>query len=160
MVFLFRKVAQPVLRPLRSDRADQCAALHAACFAHSWSSQEFEALLSNAAVSGEAAVDPFSDELRGFVLTRLAVDEAEILTIAVDAALRRRGVGRALLAGHMSRLLSQGARTLFLEVERENAAAIALYAKFGFQEVGRRRGYYRKSDGTAATALVLRRDLL
>lgn len=160
MAFLFRKVAQPVLRPLRSDRADQCAALHATCFAHSWSSQEFETLLSNAAVSGGAAVDPTSDDLRGFILTRLAADEAEILTIAVDGALRRRGVGRALLADHISRLPQLGARMLFLEVERENAAAVALYAKFGFREVGQRRGYYRKSDGAAATALVLRRDLV
>ena len=159
MVFLFRKAAQPALRPLRSDRADQCAALHATCFAHSWSSQEFETLLSNAAVSGEAAVDPMSDALRGFVLTRLAADEAEILTIAVDGALRRRGVGRALLASHMARLPALGARMLFLEVEAENAAALALYRKFGFHEVGQRRGYYRKGDGTTATALVLRRDL-
>jgi ribosomal-protein-alanine N-acetyltransferase len=160
MVFPFRKPAQPVLRRLRSDRAEQCALLHAASFAHSWSAQEFETLLSATAVSGEAAVDPASDDLRGFVLTRVAADEAEILTIAVDGALRRRGVGRALLADHMSRLPRLGARTLFLEVERENAAAIALYASFGFCEVGRRRGYYRKSDGTAATALVLRRDLV
>ena len=160
MVFLFRKAAQPVLRPLRSDRADQCAALHAAAFAHSWSAEEFEALLANTNVAGEAAVDPASGDLRGFVLTRLAADEAEILTIAVDGALRRRGVGRALLAAHLSRLPSLGAKKLFLEVERENAAAIALYAKFGFREVGQRQGYYRKSGGAAATALVLRRDLL
>jgi ribosomal-protein-alanine N-acetyltransferase len=160
MVFSFRKVAQPVLRPLQSDHADQCAALHAACFAHSWSAQEFETLLASAAVSGEAAVDPASDDLRGFILTRRAADEAEILTIAVDVALRRRGVGRALLANHLSRLPMLGAKKLFLEVEQENAAAIALYARFGFREVGQRPGYYRKNDGTAATALVLRRDLL
>lgn len=156
----FRKAAQPVLRPLRNDRAGQCAALHATAFAHPWSAREFETLLSAANVSGEAAVDPASGALRGFVLTRIAADEAEILTIAVDGALRRRGVGRALLAAHMARLPSLGAKTLFLEVERENAAALALYAKFGFREVGQRKGYYRKSDGTAATALVLRRDLL
>jgi [ribosomal protein S18]-alanine N-acetyltransferase len=159
MAFSFLKPAQPVLRPLRSERAEQCALLHAACFAHSWSAQEFETLLSNSAVCGEAAVDPKSDALRGFVLTRLAADEAEILTIAVDNALRRRGVGRSLLAGHMSRLPGLGARALFLEVERENAPAIALYAKFGFREVGRRPGYYRVGDGSKATALVLRRDL-
>jgi ribosomal-protein-alanine N-acetyltransferase len=159
MAFSFLKPAKPVLRPLRSERAEQCATLHAACFAHSWSAQEFETLLSNSAVSGEAAVDPKTDALRGFVLTRLAADEAEILTIAVESALRRRGVGRLLLAGHMSRLPALGARALFLEVERENAAAIALYAKFGFREVGRRPGYYRKAGGSNATALVLRRDL-
>jgi [ribosomal protein S18]-alanine N-acetyltransferase len=160
MVFSFRKVALPVLRPLLSDHADQCAVLHAACFAHSWSAQEFETLLSSAAVCGEAAVDPASDHLRGFILTRRAADEAEILTVAVDVALRRRGVGRALLADHLSRLPTLGVKKLFLEVEQENAAAIALYARFGFREVGQRPGYYRKNDGTAATALVLRRDLL
>ncbi|HLW90717.1 MAG TPA: ribosomal protein S18-alanine N-acetyltransferase [Roseiarcus sp.] len=156
----FRKPVQPVLRPLRSERAEQCAALHAACFAHSWSAPEFETLLSNAAVSGEAAVDPKTDDLRGFILTRLAADEAEILTIAVDGAFRRRGVGRSLLSSHMSRLPSAGARALFLEVERDNAAAIALYARFGFREVGQRPGYYRKRDGSAAAALILRRDLI
>ena len=159
MVFPFRKLAQPILRPLRSDRAEPCAALHAVCFAHSWSAEEFETLLSNAASFGEAAVDPVSDELRGFALSRLAADEAEILTIAVHYSLRGRGVGRALLKNNMSRLAAAGAEKLFLEVERENAAALALYAKFGFREVGQRRGYYRKSDGSAATALVLRRDL-
>jgi len=159
MVFPFRKAAQPVLRPLRSDRAAECAALHAAAFAHAWSAEEFETLLSAANVAGDAAVDPASGNLRGFVLTRFAADEAEILTIAVETALRRRGVARTLLAAHMARLPGLGARRLFLEVERENAAALALYGKFGFREVGQRKGYYRKKDGTAATALVLRRDL-
>jgi [ribosomal protein S18]-alanine N-acetyltransferase len=159
MVFPFRKLAQPVLGLLGSDRAEQCAHLHAACFAHSWSAQDFESLLSNAAVAGEAAIDPTNNALRGFLLTRMAADEAEILTLAVDGAVRRRGVGQSMLISHLSRLPALVATKLFLEVERENAAAVSLYLKYGFREVGQRRGYYPKRDGAAATALVLRRDL-
>jgi ribosomal-protein-alanine N-acetyltransferase len=48
---------------------------------------------------------------------------------------------------------------MFLEVDRANAAAVALYARFGFLEAGQRAGYYRRPDGKPATALVMRRDL-
>ena len=54
----------------------------------------------------------------------------------------------------ISRLRQARARSLFLEVEQTNLAAIALYARLGFREVGQRQGYYRKQDGSAATALV------
>jgi ribosomal-protein-alanine N-acetyltransferase len=48
---------------------------------------------------------------------------------------------------------------LFLEVEDSNAPALALYERQGFREVARREAYYRKADGSAATALVMRVDL-
>ena len=86
------------MRALRSDRAEQCAAIHAASFAHPWSSAEFEALLSSKTTLGGAAIDAAHDELRGFALSRIAADEAEILTIAVHGAFRNRGIGRALLS--------------------------------------------------------------
>jgi [ribosomal protein S18]-alanine N-acetyltransferase len=159
MLFPFRKLKAPVLRALRSDRAEQCAAIHAASFAHSWSSDEFEALLSSKSVLGAAAVDPSSNELRGFALARIAADEAEILTIAVHGAFRNRGIGRALLTDSLSRLAAAHVQSLFLEVERTNLAAIALYNRVGFREVGQRRGYYQKPGGSAATALVLKKDL-
>jgi ribosomal-protein-alanine N-acetyltransferase len=157
--FPFRKPKAPVVRALRSDRAEQCAAIHAASFAHPWSSDEFEALLSRKSVLGGAAIDATLDELRGFALARIAADEAEILTIAVHSAFRNRGIGRALMSDSLSRLAAAHVQSLFLEVERSNLPAIALYNRMGFREVGQRRGYYQKPDGSTATALVLKKNL-
>lgn len=92
---------------------------------------------------------------RGFVLARVAGGEAEILTLAVTPASRRRGCGGALMAGALAGALARGASVLFLEVAEPNGPALALYRSLGFTEVGRRRRYY--ADG--ADALVLRRDL-
>ena len=160
MLFGFRRPVPPVIRALRSDRAEACAAIHAASFGHPWSPAEFEALLTSRATIGAAAIDAASDELRGFALSRLAADAAEILTIAVHGGVRNRGIGRALMTDILWRLAALRAQSLFLEVEEGNSAAIALYLRLGFREVGRRRGYYRKLEGSAATALVLRKDLL
>ena len=159
MPFSFRRHNPPVLRALRSDRAESCAAIHAESFAHSWSPAEFEALLSSKTTIGAAAVDATNDDLRGFALSRLAADEAEVLTIAVHKTYRGRGIGRALMIDTVSRLAASHVRSLFLEVEQTNRAAIALYSRMGFREVGQRRGYYQKQRESAATALVLRKDL-
>ena len=159
MLLPFRKSSPPVLRALRSDKAEQCAALHAASFAHGWPTAEFEALLASKSTTGAAAVDGASDELRGFALSRIAADEAEILTVAVQAAFRNRGIGRALMTDMLARLTAAHVRSLFLEVEGANRPAIALYTRLGFREVGRRSGYYRKPDGATEAALVLRKDL-
>jgi ribosomal-protein-alanine N-acetyltransferase len=159
MLFPFRNPKPAVIRALRSDRAEPCAAIHAAAFAHPWSAAEFETLLSSKTTIGAAAINAANDELRGFALSRFAADEAEILTIAVHGAYRNRGVGRALMIDTLSRLATAHVRSLFLEVERTNRAAIALYSRLGFREVGQRRGYYPKQDGSTATALVLRKDL-
>ncbi len=92
---------------------------------------------------------------QGFVLARVAADEAEILTLAVVPAARRAGHGGALLGAATAGALARGAGAMFLEVSERNAAARALYAAAGFEEAGRRRRYY--SDGS--DALVLRRVL-
>ncbi|MGX9966386.1 GNAT family N-acetyltransferase [Roseomonas sp. F4] len=92
---------------------------------------------------------------QGFVLARVAADEAEILTLAVVPAARRAGLGAALLAEAMAGAVLRGARAMFLEVSAGNVAARSLYAAAGFAEVGRRQRYY--PDGS--DALVLRRDL-
>src|SRR5580693_7524914 len=159
MIFGLRRSPPPVIRLLRPDRAQGCARVHAEGFAHPWSSDEMRALITSSATVGAAALDPVSGRLLGFVLSRLAADEAEILTIAVDAAHHSRGVGRALLSENLRQAANAGAKAMFLEVGKDNAPALALYHRFGFVKVGQRAGYYRRTDGTRATAVVMRKSL-
>jgi ribosomal-protein-alanine N-acetyltransferase len=91
----------------------------------------------------------------GMILGRVAADEAEILTLAVEPGQRRLGVGSALLGAAMKQAARLGAACMFLEVAVTNNAARALYAAHGFVEAGLRRRYY--SDGT--DALILRSTL-
>jgi len=159
MIFRLRRTTPSTIRALRVDRAEECAAIHRSAFAHPWSAGEIATLLASASTLGSAALNPATGRMRGFAISRLAADEAEILTIAVDRTWRGRGVGRDLLREHLSRATLSGARAMFLEVDHANAPAIALYVGFGFVKVGRREGYYRGPDGKPATALVMRKDL-
>lgn len=91
----------------------------------------------------------------GFVLMRVAADEAEILTLAVLPAARRQGVATRLMQACLTEAARNGAAAMFLEVSDSNEAAQALYARLGFRRVGLRRAYYPNGSD----ALVLRCDL-
>ena len=91
----------------------------------------------------------------GFALSRIAEDEAEVLSIAVAAERRGSGGGGVLLARHLGRLQGMGVRRVVLEVDEDNASAIALYRRFGFVQVGKRKAYYVTKDGRRATAKVM-----
>jgi ribosomal-protein-alanine N-acetyltransferase len=156
---LFR-LGQPALaapRALRPSDGAACAVLHQASFAHPWSPAEFEALLTDPACFGEAI--EAKSRLAGFILSRRAHDEAEILTIVVDSRLRQRHCGQRLLTAHLSRLSALGVIKLFLEVDEGNEAALALYRRLGFTQLGMRKGYYIKKDGRRANALIMGRPL-
>lgn len=92
------------------------------------------------------------DEAAGFTLTRAVLDEEELLLIAVDPALRGKGLGAALLEQFIGDARARGSRRLFLEMRRGNPAA-ALYEAYGFRAVGVRPAYYRGQDGTRIDAL-------
>lgn len=91
----------------------------------------------------------------GMILARTIADEAEILTLAVDPAVRRTGIGGTLLRQALATARLHGAVAMFLEVAFANTAARALYADTGFVQVGCRPGYYPEGGD----ALVLRRSL-
>jgi ribosomal-protein-alanine N-acetyltransferase len=91
--------------------------------------------------------------------SRIAADQAEILSIAVAPSHRGMGLARRMLGVHLRRLAAYGVGSVFLEVDEHNVPARRLYAGFGFSQVGRRNSYYATADGAAA-ALVLRRDLV
>lgn len=146
------------VRPARSGDAHALARLHAEGFERGWSAGEFEQLLSDRSVLGLVCAGGLGAPA-GFVLARIAADEAEILSIVVARSSRRQGVGAALLTHLLSSLAQHRVAALFLEVEEENAAAIALYRHFGFGEVGKRKSYYKRADGSSPAALVMRRSL-
>lgn len=148
---------EPALSEASPRDAAAIAALHAASFRRGWSEQEVEGLLLERAVIAHRAV--LGGRLAGFIMSRLAADEAEILSVAVAARQRGRGLARQLLHLHLRRLAGLHARAVFLEVDEHNKAAIRLYDRAGFREVARRPNYYPGAEGRPAAALVLRRDL-
>jgi [ribosomal protein S18]-alanine N-acetyltransferase len=139
-----------VLFDAASDTAP-LAALHAASFALPWDATAITALLGN---PGTFAFH----HPNGFVMARIAGDEAEILTLAVDPGTRGKGLGRALLQAAINKAQLMGAQTMFLEVGADNPHALALYAGLGFAKVGTRKAYYSALSGST-DALVLRLSL-
>ena len=137
------------------------AVLHGEAFApvgeRGWTRQEIAELLAAPGVAGVAL--RAGHHAVGIALYRFVADEAELLTIAVRPALQRRGAGRRLLAAVIVQARDAGARVLFLEVAADNQAARRLYESAGFQPVGKRAAYYRRDDGMAADALVMRLTL-
>ncbi len=147
----------PALAEASSRDAAAIAALHGQSFRRGWSEQEIEGLLTDRQVIAHRATT--GTKLVGFIMSRRAADEAEILSVAVARSSRGRGLARQLLDLHLRRLAALGARAVFLEVDEHNEAAIRLYSRAGFREVSRRPNYYPDSAGPPAAALVLRRDL-
>ncbi len=98
------------------------------------------------------------DRTVGFALSRLLIDEAELLLLAVEPEVRGRGVGRALIERTVEIAIGKGAHRLLLEV-RDGNQALDLYQGSGFSEIGRRHDYYRGSDGTTRDALTLARPI-
>ncbi len=91
-------------------------------------------------------------QLWAYIIFWVAGDEMHILNLAVHPEHRRRGIAWNLLREAISQAREQGARVAWLEVRPSNSAARALYESFGFEEVGRRPGYY---DDTKEDAILL-----
>jgi ribosomal-protein-alanine N-acetyltransferase len=144
------------LEPVAKDQAQALAEVHARSFETGWSAADIAALL--AAPGGFGLAVREDGVICGFLLGRAIAGEAEVLTLAVAPAARRRGVARALMAAAIAAAEAAGAEALFLEVAADNLAALQLYAGAGFVRVGARPGYYGRA-GAAVDALVLRRDL-
>ncbi|HEY2134384.1 MAG TPA: GNAT family N-acetyltransferase [Xanthobacteraceae bacterium] len=149
--------AEPALSEAGTRDAPALAALHAAAFRRGWREDEFERLLLDRNVIAHRAM--IGRSLAGFILSRRAAGEAEILSVAVASARRGRGIARRLLDLHLRRLAGLGATTVFLEVDEGNEPARRLYGRARFRDVGRRPAYYQHEGRGPSNALVLRRDL-
>ncbi|MDQ0317033.1 GNAT family N-acetyltransferase [Amorphus orientalis] len=145
-----------------SDDVAEIAAIHAACFSQEWTSDEIAALLSKPGVEALVARRGSlwsSSRPVGFVILRSAADEGEILTIAVRPTHRRSGTGHSLVSAALRHLYKARVTQVFLEVDSENAPALAIYTKLGFKVVGERPSYYAREGKRKGLALVMRCDL-
>ena len=146
-----------LVEPATLRDAPRLAQLHGQSFHRGWGEAEFESMM--------AERNTLLHRLRqgrqtiGFAVSRLAADEAEILSIAVAASHRGRGLSGNLLLTHLGHLAGRGVRTVFLEVEENNQPARRLYQRAGFTVAGRRERYYRQPGGEQLNALLMRRDL-
>lgn len=86
-------------------------------------------------------------ELAGWIVMSGAGAEADVMTIATTEAARGTGIGRALLQAGIDWAKERGSEVVHLEVDERNAAALGMYASFGFEEWGRRPDYYPGAAG-------------
>jgi ribosomal-protein-alanine N-acetyltransferase len=146
-----------LVEPATLRDAPRLAQLHGASFHRGWGEGEFESMLSERNTLVHRL--RLGRKVVGFAVSRMAADEAEILSIAVAASHRGRGLSRNLLLTHLGHLSGRGVRTVFLEVEENNQPARRLYERAGFGVAGRRERYYQQPGGEQLNALLMRRDL-
>lgn len=140
-----------MIRAMALADVDAVLAIEASVQAYPWTRGNFCDALNSGYL---CCIDEEAGELRSFAVLMQGVDEAELLNIGVASAHQRKGLGTALLTAMLDAAVEKGWFRVFLEVRVSNLAAIALYRRAGFAEIGMRRGYYRNADG-CEDALVM-----
>ena len=121
-----------------------------------WTAEQFHSELAHVPAIRWYVVAEDAAEVVGYAGLLVSADTADVQTLAVAPGRQRHGIGSALLAALVDEAQRRGLREMLLEVRADNVPALQLYARHGFEQIARRRGYYRagRTDG-----LVLRRRL-
>jgi ribosomal-protein-alanine N-acetyltransferase len=115
------------------------ATLHELCFPHKpWTENDFTELK-------QSGCEIISSE-NGFIVWRVVLDEAEIITIGVHPAQRNNGIAEAMLILAENEIKKSGVKKIFLEVAENNIPAYNLYTKYGYKKIGIRPKYYYGID--------------
>jgi ribosomal-protein-alanine N-acetyltransferase len=144
-----------VLRTMVVADIDEVHALEQSVFPHPWSRANF---VDSLASGYDAWVLREADEgaLAGYFLVMYAVDEAHLLDVAVSGARQGSGLGRFLLDRIAARSRAKGMASILLEVRPSNERALQVYARYGYTQIGRRKGYYPAHEGKREDAIVMR----
>jgi [ribosomal protein S18]-alanine N-acetyltransferase len=141
--------------PMREMDIDAVAAAEQGAYAFPWTRGNF---VDSLQAGHSSWVCRRADQLVGYAILMMAVDEAQVLNITVLPALQRQGLGSQLLVHLFGVARGHGATRMLLEVRPGNSAGLALYRRFLFDEIGRRRGYYPGHEGRE-DAIVMARAL-
>lgn len=143
------------LRPMVVADVDEVHALECSVFPHPWSRANF---MDSLASGYDAWVlrAAGTDELAGYFLLMYALDEAHLLDVAVAGPRHGSGLGRYLLDRIAARARGMRMESILLEVRPSNERALQVYRRYGYAEIGRRKGYYPAHEGRREDAIVMR----
>jgi [ribosomal protein S18]-alanine N-acetyltransferase len=150
-------VGTGTLRTMTLADLDAVLALEHALFGEeAWSRQMLEGELAEQPRSRYYLVAGDGGGITGYAGLLVAAAQADVLTLAVAADRWGQGTGSALLGALLAEAARRNCSEVFLEVRTDNTRAQRLYRRYGFTQIGIRKGYYQPSG---ADALVMRRDL-
>ena len=150
-----REVPEVLIRPMMELDLPEVAAIEQKSYAFPWSENIFRDCLR---VGYTCRALDLAGQIIGYGVMSLGAGEAHILNLCVREEFRIVGFGRRLLEHMLERAAASGVGEAFLEVRPSNLAAIRLYQRLGFEQIGIRRGYYQAPDGRE-DAIVLKLDL-
>ena len=147
-------LARLVYEPMTPADLEEVVAIEQSVYPHPWTRTNFADSLK----SGYQAwvLRNQGGELMGYFLVMAVVDEAHLLNVAVAAAWQGQGLGRFLLNQSVACARGLGMESMLLEVRPSNERALRIYRRYGFAEIGRRKGYYPAADGAREDAIVMR----
>lgn len=148
------KISSYQVLPIEDKHFCELVSLEQQCFAQPWTVEQYHRFtgLEHFKVLGVFE----GGELRSYISFYFMPEEAEIINLGVRPDCRKRGMAASLVASALELCRKSGLRSVFLEVRPSNIAALNLYQRFGFKEIGVRKNYY---PDNLEDALVLRLDL-
>ena len=151
---LVNQIGELQIIPASLDDLEAILAIEQDSFAVPWTRKAFEAelvgnefsmtLVARKSISGQQ-----STPIIAYLCVWVVFEELRFLTLAVNSAFRRQGIGCQLVSYALHLGISKGTRRALLEVRQSNEAAQALYTKFGFHRYGARKGYYTNPEEDA-----------
>lgn len=137
-----------MIRKMTLDDIEQVIAIDRESFSLPWPERSFRFELTDNPAS-RCWVAEVDGKIAGMIVVWLIVDEVHVATIATHPDFRRQGIAKNLLSHALQHLSTEGAQSSFLEVRASNLVAQEMYRKFGYEESGVRRHYYRDNDEDA-----------
>ncbi len=143
------------VRTMRAEDVDAVVEIETEAFSSPWRRETFAELIGRSTL--EMLVMEHSEEgIVGYAVLWCILDQGELANLAIVPRMRSKGLGNRLMARVIEVARERGVETLFLEVRESNAHALELYRRFGFSQVGLRRGYY---DHPREDARILKAEL-
>jgi len=138
-------------RPMRMNDLEAIMVIESQIYPYPWTSGNFSDSLNS---GYSACVLLHNEEIIGYSLMMMVLDEAHLLNLSIAKNYQRQGLGRYLLEHMVDIAKNNQMVNMFLEVRQSNISAIALYENMGFNEMGIRRGYYPAINGREDAVLM------